>query len=175
MTNENRDQHLDSIYKSLQSLLGYHRQLMEVVRGERDALASAEVKRVQDSTLQKEALVASIRQCEQRRLEDVSALALFWKRPLRELTLSQIIIAVQGFDLKRADALRSVYQSLQVLVSRIQEQNRYNRELVEKSLSNLDLMKRNVLGESAPKTSTYDLHGQKSNKGGSSRLISREA
>jgi flagellar biosynthesis/type III secretory pathway chaperone len=170
-----REQNLDSIYQLLQKHLGLHRQLMDVVRAEKEALVQADLKKLQEITLAKEGLIESVRVCELDRMKVIGALAIQLKKPLRELTLSGLIIAVQGFDLKRAEQLRSVYQALQVLIQRITEQNNYNRSIVEKSLGNVDAMKKNVLGESVPKAGTYNVHGQKTHGGGSSRLISKEA
>ncbi len=174
MTNS-REQNLDSIYQLLQRQLGLHRRLWECVRAEKECLVLADVKKLQDTTLSKESLIESIRVQEQERLHLVGALASQLRRPVRELILSELIITVQGFDLKRADQLRSVLQALQVLVARIQEQNRYNSELVQRTIVNIEQMKRNVLGEAAPKSSTYNVMGQKSQNAAHSRLLSKEA
>lgn len=170
-----KEQSLDAIYQSLQKLLGIHRQLMESVRAEKESLIVADLKKLQEITLGKEALIESVRAVEQQRQHAVAELAMLIKKPVRELNLANLIIQVQGFDLKRADQLRSVYQALQVLISRIQEQNLYNQAMVEKSLTHVDAMKRNVLGEAAPKSGTYNGRGHKTHGGGNSRLLSKEA
>lgn len=170
-----REQNLETVYRLLQKLLGLHRQLLDSVRAEREALVQADLKKLQEVTLHKEALIESVRLCELERSQTLGALALQLKKPVKDLHLSNLILIVQGFDLKRADQYRSVSQALHVLIERIQEQNLYNRSIVEKSLANVNTMKKNVLGESAPKSSTYNVHGQKTHGGGSSRLISKEA
>jgi flagellar biosynthesis/type III secretory pathway chaperone len=163
------------IYQIIQKLIGLHRNLMDVVRAEREALTNADLKGIQDANAQKEALVQAIRQQEADRLRTVGELAIQWKRPFKDLSLQNIIIAVQGTDLKAAEQLRSSFNALTHLVSRVQEQNRYNAELLEKSLAHLLSMKKNILGEATPKSDTYNPQGQKTSSSASSRLISKEA
>jgi flagellar biosynthesis/type III secretory pathway chaperone len=169
------EKNLAQIQQILQKLIGLHRQLLDTVRSERDALVQADVKSLQDAVYAKEALVEAIRSAEGERLKQVAVLAVTLKKPLKDLTLSQIAIEIQGRDLKQADALRSALNALVILVERIREQNTYNKGLVERSLENVNQMKRNVLGESSPTGSTYTKGGQRSGSKGNSRLISKEA
>jgi flagellar biosynthesis/type III secretory pathway chaperone len=166
---------VSQIHDSLQKLMGLHRQLLDTVRLEREALIGADLKGIQEATCAKEAIIEAIRQAESARLKHVGALALEWKRPFRELTVTNIIIAIQAVDSRGADQLRSAYNALTILMQRIREQNEQNRLLVERSLEHVHNMKRNVLGEAAPRSDTYTPQGQKTNGPPGSRLISREA
>ncbi len=168
------DETTAKLHQSLQKLIGLHRQLLEAVRQERDSLLSADLKLVQDSTYAKEALIESIRQAEVERMRITGDYALAWKKPLSELSLSNIIIGIQGDNLKAADQLRSSQNALQVLVSRIVEQNSNNRKICERSLTHFNAMKKNVLGESAPRSDVYSQQGQRVNGPAQSRLLSRE-
>ena len=103
-----REESLDSIYILLQRLLGLHRQLLEAVRAEKEALTLADVRKIQDSTLSKETIIDSVRICEQQRQQAVGELAMIIKTPTRELTLAGLILIVQGFDLKRSNLFRSL-------------------------------------------------------------------
>jgi hypothetical protein len=163
------------IHQSLQKLIGLHRQLMDVVRLEREALIEANLKAVHDVTVSKQALIEAIKISEFERQKHVAALSLLWKKPIRDLTISNIIILIQAREQKLAEQLRSDFNALTILIKRISDQNIDNQALVERSLEHVHNMKRNALGESAPKTDTYNPHGQKTNSGGSARLISREA
>lgn len=166
---------ITQIYQVLQKLIGFHRQLLDIVRSEREAITNADLKAIQDATYAKTALVEAIRQAEQQRQEFVAELSIQWKRPASDLTLPNIIIAVQGTDLPAADQLRSAYQALLLLIQRVTEQNSYNKTLVERSLENIHTMKKNVLGEAAPRSDTYTQNGQRQNGGNAgSRLLSRE-
>jgi hypothetical protein len=166
---------VNDLYQTLQKLLGLHRQLLETVRMERDALVNADLNGIQEATHAKQALIEGIRAAEVERLKHVGTLALAWKKPLSELTVLNVAIQVQAKDLKAADQFRSVYNALQLLIKRITEQNQENKGTIERSLSHLVEMKRNVLGEAAPATDTYTARGQKTAGSAGSRLISKEA
>ena len=166
---------IKGIHESLQELIGLHRQLLDTVRLEKDALVSADVKSIQDVTVAKESLIAAIQQAELFRFRRVAELAAAWLRPMSEMTLSKIAIEVQRTDLAAADLLRSSLTTLTLLVERIAEQNGENRTLVESSLQHVSNMKANVLGESDRASSTYAQDGQRTGPSGRSRLISREA
>lgn len=163
------------ILASLQKLIGLHRQLLEACRAEREALVQADLRQIQESTLAKQGLIDSIRHAESQRIDAVSQLSMLWKKPVRELSLPNLIIAVQGQDPKGAEQLRSVFNALTILIQRITEQNDDNRQLVERSLAHVNDMKRNVLGEAVPKSDTYTPQGQRSGVTGGARLISHEA
>jgi flagellar biosynthesis/type III secretory pathway chaperone len=166
---------VQKLQESLQRLIGLHRQLLDCVRMERDALVAADLKAIQEATYAKQALIEGIRQAETERLRATGELAILWKRPVKDLTLSEVVIAIQARDPKAAEALRSSFNALTVMIKRIREQNDDNRGLVERSLEHVHEMKRNVLGEAQPNTGTYTQQGQKNPATGGARLISKEA
>ena len=169
------EQPVKEIYQTLQNLVGLHRQLLETVRVEKEAIAAADLKTLQEATYTKAALIESVRQCEAERIKLTIKLAAIWKVPVQELTLPQIILRVQGTDLKSADLFRSVHTALNTLIQRVAEQNRYNQNLVEKSLSHIREMKSNVLGEASAKSETYTPYGKKNKtQTQQSRLLSKE-
>jgi flagellar biosynthesis/type III secretory pathway chaperone len=169
------EQITQAIYESLQRLTGLHRSLMDTVRLEREALISAEVKRVEETTVAKQGLVEAIRQAESKRILCVAELAVAWRKPVRELTLPKLIVAIQGENPKFAEQLRTAYNALTILIKRITDQNRENQKLVEESLVHVQQMKTNILGETIPKANTYTAKGQKSGISSGARLISRDA
>ncbi|MGZ3700077.1 MAG: flagellar export chaperone FlgN, partial [Bdellovibrionota bacterium] len=75
------------IHQVLQRLLGLHRQLLDTVRLEREALTQADLKGIQEASVAKQALVEAIRQSDTERMGLVGELALAWKTPVRDLTL----------------------------------------------------------------------------------------
>lgn len=160
---------------SLQKLIGLHRQLMDFVRTEKDALVQADLRTIQEVTGSKQVLIESIRQEESNRLKHVAELAMCWKRPLRDLSLSQIAVEIQGVDPKGAEQLRSAFNALTILIKRVSDQNRENSRLVEKTLEHLNAMKKNVLGEATPASATYTQQGTRASGTSGSRLISKEA
>jgi hypothetical protein len=165
---------LNDIQQALQKLIGLHRQLLETVRMEHDALVQADVKGVEEAVFAKQALIAGIRQAEAERIRALAELALALKKPLKDLGLTQLIIEVQGRDPRTAEQLRSAFNALTILIKRATEQNGENRALVERSLEHVNAMKKNVLGEARPNTAVYDQKGQRSTGQGGSRLLSKE-
>ena len=165
---------LKNIYQCLQNLVGLHRQLLETVRLEKEALISADLKNIQDITFRKETLIAAIHAEESERRRHVAGLSVDWREPVRELTLSRIIERVQGNDLRTGDLFRSVLTTLTLLVQRITDQNAENSRMVEKSLEHVANMKTNVLGEAAKGSDTYAKSGKKQGSASKSRLVSKE-
>jgi flagellar biosynthesis/type III secretory pathway chaperone len=169
------DEILSQIYRILHKLTGLHRQLLEVVRAEREVLVQADIKEIENITRAKQALIEEIHQVEGQRLKHTAELAIQWKRPYRDLTLPNIVIAIQGDDPKSAESFRSVYNTLTILIQRISDQNSDNKALIECSLEHVHQMKKNVLGSATEKANLYNQQGQPANKHLSSRLISKEA
>lgn len=167
--------HVTRLLESLQKLTGLHRQLMETIRLEREALVAADIMRIEEATVAKQALVEAIRAAEADRLKNVAEIALVTKRPLRDLTLPNLIVLIQGEDVKASEQLRTAYNALSLLIKRISEQNKENQKLVEASLVHIQEMKSNVLKESTPKNSTYTAKGQKASGVNGARLIQKDA
>lgn len=165
---------LTQIQETLQKLIGLHRQLLDAVRMERDALVQARVRDIEDAVYAKQALIEGIRQAEAARMKFVAELATLWKKPARDLTLGNIVIEIQAREPKFAEQLRSALNALNILIKRVSEQNEDNRALVDRSLESIHTMKKNVLGEVSPKTDVYNQKGHKAAATASSRLISKE-
>lgn len=163
------------IHASLQKLVGLHRQLLDVVRVEKEALIEANLRAIQEATCSKQALIESIKQEEVRRQQNVAELAILLKRPMSELTLLEIAIAVQGEEPRGADQLRSAFNALSILIKRVSEANRENATLVERSLEHIREMKKNVLGDAHSSSNTYTQQGTRSNAPSGARLFEREA
>ena len=162
------------LHASLQELIGLHRQLLEVVKIENEALTNADVKETYDAATAKEALVHWIYQAEMSRQAVVYALAQ--AEGLENPTLKQLIIYYQTADLDFSNQLQIDLSSLTVLVERIQKQNTANGRLVESSLKHIHNMKKNIFGEISS-AKTYNQQGQKNQVSAGStgpRLISKE-
>jgi flagellar biosynthesis/type III secretory pathway chaperone len=166
---------VSKIHNSLQKLVGMHRQLLDVVRAEKDALIEANLRGVQEATSAKQALIENIKNEETARQTHVLELAMILKRPISSLTLLEIAVAVQGEDPKSAEQLRSTFNALTILIKRVTDANQSNSELVNRSLFHIREMKKNVLGDATEKSNTYTQQGTRSAAAGASRLIERKA
>jgi hypothetical protein len=165
---------LTELYQNLQKLLTLHRQLLDLLRAERDALVGADVEAIEGRAAQKQGLIDQIAFFDHERRKLLSLIAQNTRASAEQITLSRVAIIAQGVQLKLGEQFRSVQQALSLVISRVEEQGSYNRELVERSLETLAQMKRNILGASEPNTGTYSASGQRSNPTTGARLISRE-
>ena len=135
---ENTLESLNGLLARLQKLLTLHRQLLESLRAEREALLAMDVRRIQDAALDKQGILHQITQAEQDRIAATREAAALLRAPAGQDTLSNLVLLAQSSSLKLSDQLRSVQQALQLLISRIQEQNLSNQRLVEASLEHLN-------------------------------------
>lgn len=169
---------INGIYESLQKLVGLHRRLLDLVRSERDALIQADIRVIEEITLSKQALIDAVRREEARRVALVTELSACggWEGTRAgELTVTAIVLRIQGDELRIADQLRSVQTALGILARRVSDQNRANQALIEKTLEHIQRMKRNLLGEAPGNAATYTHQGTRSSQAAGARLISREA
>lgn len=168
-------ENVEKILLILQKLIGLHRQLHEVCRTERQALVDADTKVIQESIHAKELVIESIKQEEAKRIRISTEIALDLRRPLKDMTLSNLIMETEPTNPKLAEQLRSAMNALVILIDRAKKLNDSNKELIDRSLEHVHAMKKNVLGEAVPRSDTYGSQGQKLPQTGGARLISKEA
>jgi flagellar biosynthesis/type III secretory pathway chaperone len=168
------DEWVDQLQTVLNQQVGYHRQLLECVRKEHEALTSANISGIQEITYSKEAFIHAIGQAETKRTEIMSSIVAMVNRGV-PLVLSELIIKVQGFSLKKADQLRNTLQTLQILTARIREQNTFNGQFLQKSLEHIQVMKRNVLKEQSINPGVYSAKGTASKPIRERGILSEEA
>jgi hypothetical protein len=168
-------EYVAELYQNLQKLIGFHRQLLELVRAEKTAIVEANLKAIQEALSRKQVIIELIGREESNRSSITAKLAIFFKKPLNQVSLNQLIILIQAIDIKKADSFRSAKQALVLLAERIQEQSNENLAVLEKSIGHISKMKQNVLGEGVPKSETYTPYGQRSSPVHGARLISKEA
>ena len=165
---------LTELHQNLQRLLALHRQLLELLRRERDALVGADAAAIEDRALEKQGVLDQIAFYDNERRKLLGLVGTTARVAADQLTLSRVAIIAQGVQLKMGEQFRSVQQALSHIITRIEEQGSYNRELVERSLETLAQMKRNIIGASEPNPGTYSASGQRSAQAPGARLISRE-
>jgi hypothetical protein len=166
---------LGEFFQTLQKLVGQHRQLLEIVRAERENLVQADHKAIQAIIQRKQDSIELIGKTESLRIKQIAELASEWGKPAIDLSLPKLILHVQAFDPKMAEALRSSFHALTILIQRISEQNKDNQKLLQRSLENIYEMKKNILGVASGKTGTYSQSGQRVAGPTGRHLISREA
>lgn len=166
---------LRELAQNLQKQLGLHRELLENLRREHQALLNAEMREIQEITYAKEIVLATLGQVERDRVAIMEKLVD--GRLIKELpqSVTQVVLAVQGEHVNDAAALRSTCQALRVLIERITKVNQENSQLAHSALKHLEQMKTNVLGEAQRKAETYTDRGSKqTGNARESRLLSAE-
>jgi len=106
------EKQVSEIYQALQKLIGFHRQLREAVLAERQALVDADLRAIQEAVSLKQGLIEEIRNTEAQRVRSTTELARVWGKKPEELTLQNLIIIVQGRDLKLAEQFRSALNAV---------------------------------------------------------------
>jgi flagellar biosynthesis/type III secretory pathway chaperone len=159
----------------LDQLIGHHRSLLECCRDEKTALAEANLKGIQEKTLAKEFLIETIRNLDRKRVEFCGEISYFLSEKNAEISLSKIILHAENAFPEESLKLRSQMNALIHLVTSIQKMNDQNREFLKVSVGHIEEMKKNVLGEAAPKSDVYGNKATVQNgKSQNSRLISKE-
>jgi flagellar biosynthesis/type III secretory pathway chaperone len=167
-------QHYEKLIQVMNSMIGLHRQLHDLVKQEKAALTQANKKALEEVVYAKTALIEQIRQAESDRLKVAVELSLGLKKPIQELTLSQVVLESQGVYPELSERLQTLLNTLRVLVQRTLEQNQYNQSIVEKSLNHIHEMKSNVLQSSQPLHQTYSSQGHKQVQTNQARILSTE-
>ena len=168
-------EHILTMISVLDQMIGHHRNLLECCREEKTALAEANLKDIQSKTQTKEFLIENIRGLDKARAETAGDIIYSLSGNEKPLSLSQIILQVEPDFLEESLKLRSQMTTLIHLVGSIQKINDQNRDFLKQSVTHIEEMKKNVLGEASPKTETYGNKGSvQSGKNQNSRLISKE-
>ncbi|MFN7684400.1 MAG: flagellar export chaperone FlgN [Oligoflexia bacterium] len=168
------EKNLTDLYQQLQKLLTLHRQLLETLRLEREALVAANIAQIEDMALAKQAVLDQIERADTLRRKLSDSLAASVSIEPARLKLSQVAIIAQGIQVRLGEQFRSVQQALSHVLTKVEEQGEYNRQLVEQSLETVVQMKRNILGAEAPRAGTYSPRGQQATNNTGARLLSKE-
>lgn len=166
---------LRDLAQNLQKQLGLHRELLENLRREHQALLNAEMREIQEITYAKEIVLATLGQVERDRLALMTKLNDGRLIKAVPQSVTEVIVAVQGEFAQHAEGLRSTAQALRILIERIAKVNQQNAVLTQNALKHLEQMKSNVLGEAQRKAETYTDRGSKqTGNARESRLLSAE-
>ena len=168
----------ERLHGSLQELIGLHRQLLEVVKTEYEAITQADLKATYEAVTNKEALIHWIHREELNRQAITQAIRIEEGIPSdHQPTLKELIVRTQARDTDLSSRLQGDLQALIVLVERIKKQNDLNGTLVTQSLGHINNMKSNIFGETTHQGKTYNQMGQKNQANSNAhgpRLISKE-
>lgn len=163
---------MEELLKSLAQLVALHRQLLQIVQTEHEAVVAADLKMIESTTEMKQDLIRDIRLEETNRIRLTQAFVETQIGSGSALTASLILSTLRKTDPEHVDEFLSLNQGLGSLIQQIKEQNLSNSVLLEKSIHHIQEMKKNILSESVPHASTYTQQGQCHNAARSSRPMS---
>ena len=168
---------IEDLTKTLKQQLHLHKQLLDLLRVEYEAVVGAKIKDLRDATYAKEAILDEIHREERRRQMWLQELAATVKIPAAELTLEK----VAAYYPEQFESLISLRQALIVLIKKAKEQNADNKRLVEVALADTQELKKNILGLTDEKPQVYGPKGQMAQRAGNNNkeqqqgILNREA
>ncbi len=164
---------IDELIANLKHQITLYRQMIDVVREEREHVVHVHLKELRESTYSKEAIIDEIQREESRRLQWLNAAAKILQMPAKEIT-----IEIVGNRLAREhfEALMNLKNTLVVLVKKAREMNAENKKLVEMALHDSQEMKKNILGLTTDQPKVYGPKGSMGQmKDSSARILNKEA
>lgn len=126
---------LDRLITNLEELTKLYRQLLEVVRKERELLISADIAELEKNNSLKDSLIMKVRLADQLRIKRAEEAAEAVGADARNPRLLEIARRVDG---AQGDRLRVLHASLETLLTRIAEINRGNEEYAQSALRTLN-------------------------------------
>ena len=157
---EGQSPSLEELQNNLRHQLTLYRQLVDVLRDEKDHLVAVRFKEIREATYAKEALFDEIQREEFRRRKWVGQAAPFLGVAEKDVTMELIAAKIGGPE--NFEALISLRNALQVMVKKAKDMNGDNKRLVERALLEAQALKRNILGLSSEQPQVY---GPKGNMG----------
>jgi flagellar biosynthesis/type III secretory pathway chaperone len=172
---EGQAPNLDELQKNLRRQLALYRQLVELLREEKEHVAGVRLKEVRECTYAKEALLDEIHREEYRRRRWGAEAAAFLSVPEKDVTM-ELVASRIGLP-EQYEPLISLKLALVHMVKKASEMNAENKALVESALKDSQALKRNILGLTSDQAQVY---GPKGNMGSGTRdqgarFLSKEA
>jgi len=156
----------DQLFSIIDQILQQEELLIRCLEAEKNALLLADIPLIQECSGTKQAIIDRLSGLESRRQ------ALIGQLKMRDLVETD----TGHLDGDAREELRERWESLRGRVALAVEKNEANQKLLSSSIKHIENMKKNVLGETVPKSNTYSATGGKvagSNQSGA-RRISKE-
>jgi hypothetical protein len=155
----------------LRSMIKVYRDLLALVRKEREILISAKLDDLSENNKSKEAMLLKVREMENERIQLARDLAI--SEQLSEGTT--LLEFARHFDGDIGEELRHVHSVLELLLKRVHELNQQNESLVQSALTTVTGAMDSIRDHVQERV-TYEKKGSiDPGRGGSGRLVSREA
>ncbi len=144
---------LEELQNNLRHQLTLYRQLIDVLRDEKEHLIAVRFKEIREATYSKEAIFDEIHREEFRRLRWVRQAAAFLNVGEKEITMELVAAKIGGPE--HFEPMISLRNTILHMVKKAREMNLDNKRLVESALKDAQELKRNVLGLSSNQPQVY--------------------
>ena len=161
----------EKLMHNLDELTKNYRQLLDVVRSEKEILRESNIEKLNSVNASKDQLITQIKSLDALRGNYATELAHHVGADTTQPRLLELAVKMNGPE---GDKLRTMHSTLELLLKRLVDINRENAESAQRALHNvnksLDSFKENLSG---PKN--YTRNQIKSTADKSGKLVSREA
>ncbi len=158
---QSRDQRIESAYlkltTNLDDMTKSYRNLLELVRKEKDFLLGADLKKLQENNHSKEAVLFKVKALDVARERYAKDLADQLGGDIANPRLLELAQKLSGTD--KGEALRNMHSTLELLVRRASEINQENENYAKAALGNLNGALNDIKGTLSGK-STYESKGK---------------
>lgn len=148
---------LDELQKNLTHQLTLYRQLVDVLRDEKDHLVAVRFKEIRECTYAKEAIFDELQREEFRRRKWVQAALPVLAVAEKDVTMEMIAGKFAGPG--QYEPLVSTKNALLHMVRKARDMNTENKHLVESALKDAHQLKKNILGLSSEQPQVYGPKG----------------
>ncbi|MFN8791421.1 MAG: flagellar protein FlgN [Bdellovibrionales bacterium] len=162
----------DKLSETLDEMTKIYRQLLELVRKEKDILIQVNLPEIESLTAQKEEMIQKLKIAEMLREKYAQNLGVELGLNSTAPRLSELAQKLPGVA---ADRLRQVQSALELVIARIQDLNRENENYVQSALKTLNGALGNIK-ETLSGKATYERKGQyKTGPDTAGHFVRREA
>jgi hypothetical protein len=119
----------------LEELTKHYRQLLDIVRKEKDLLILTDVEKLNENNLLKEQLIFKIKSLDGLRINYSTELSMALGLDTQKIRLLEIAQKMGG---PRADKLRTFHSALEMIIKRLTELNQSNAKYAESALKNVN-------------------------------------
>ncbi len=139
--NTNIDKHLiieksfEKLSLHLEELTKHYRQLLDIVRKEKDLLILTDVEKLNENNQLKEQLIFKIKSLDGLRINYSTELSMALGLDMQKIRLLEIAQKMGG---PRADKLRTFHSALEMIIKRLTDLNQSNAKYAESALKNVN-------------------------------------
>ena len=160
---------LEILKSNLTGQIALYKELLTIVRAEKNHLMSVSINEIQEATFAKEVLLVELQSKENERKRWLIEVSDHFKSDVDELDIEGVLGLYKNEDRENILKLRN---TLRVLIQSVKDFSLENQNLIANALKDSQVMKENALGISQSKTKTYGPKGGIDKPDESARIFS---